>query len=246
MVYSDVVKSVSGNQHEILWNIMQLFNGGKPFDCDITYSVGGFYGEHKITNNDGEQIIVDIPQPKYKFDVYPQTADTVKIDAWGQIPLEDKSIDSIVVDLPFVITVGPSLQRQGQRDNIIARRFSGYYPARELYESYAHWIAESYRVLKDKGLCVFKTQATVSGGINHDIPRFSCMCAERESFVVDDQFVLTAKARLISGKIKRQMHARKFHSFFLIFRKWKSKKYDKINFYKLVDDIHRNPTFPFL
>ena len=44
MEFDKVIKSISYNQHEILYNIMQLYNNGEPFDCDMTYSKGKFYG----------------------------------------------------------------------------------------------------------------------------------------------------------------------------------------------------------
>ena len=40
MEFDKVIKSISYNQHEILYNIMQLYNNGKPFECDMTYSKG--------------------------------------------------------------------------------------------------------------------------------------------------------------------------------------------------------------
>ena len=54
MAYDGVVKSIGYNQHEILYNIMQLHNDGKPFDCDPTYSIGNFYGKFNITKDNGE------------------------------------------------------------------------------------------------------------------------------------------------------------------------------------------------
>ena len=54
MEFDKVIKSISYNQHEILYNIMQLYNNGEPFDCDMTYSKGKFYGRfynlHSIKN----------------------------------------------------------------------------------------------------------------------------------------------------------------------------------------------------
>lgn len=38
----EVVKNISYNQHEILYQIMQMHNNGKPFECDMTYSKGCF------------------------------------------------------------------------------------------------------------------------------------------------------------------------------------------------------------
>ncbi|MCD8206902.1 MAG: hypothetical protein LUD72_03085 [Bacteroidales bacterium] len=83
MVKNKVIKSVSGNQFEILKNIMLLHNHGDGFDCDITYSTGGFYGRHNLTDENGEKSSIEIPEPIYKFDVDPQTPDTETIDPWG-------------------------------------------------------------------------------------------------------------------------------------------------------------------
>ena len=235
----NVIKSISYNQHEILYNIMQLYNDGKPFDCDMTYSKGNFYGKFQVkkSNSTTEEIV--IPAPKYKFDVYPQTEDTIQIEPLKPLPLEDNSIESIVIDLPFVISPpsAPSMKENKQSSNIIMRRFASFYPANELYKSYAFWIKEAYRVLKENGTLIFKTQQNVSGGIVHDTPYWSKLCAHKVGFVNEDEFILNAKARLISSKVKKQVHARKFHSQFLVFKKYTSKKYDKVNYINLIDDF---------
>lgn len=74
-------------------------------------------------------------------------------------------------------------------------------------------------------------------GANHDVPTFSKMIAMNIGFINDDEFILTAKSRLISGKIKKQNHARKFHSNFLIFKKWNNKRYFKFDYNKLIDEL---------
>lgn len=234
---NDVIKSISYSQHEILYDIMQLYNGGKPFDCDMTYSKGNFYGEFQVKRRDGSAKQLVIPAPTYKFDVYPQTDDTVRIEPLKPLPLEDGSIESIVVDLPFVISPpsAPSMKEPKKGRNLIARRFSSFYPAEELYRNYAFWIKESYRVLKENGTLVLKTQQNVSGGIVHDTPYWSKLCAHKVGFVNEDEFILNSKTRLISGKIQKQYHARKFHSQFIVFKKYSSKKYDKVNYYKTIN-----------
>ncbi len=55
MDYSKVIKSISYDQHQILYNIMQMHNNGRPFDCDPTYSIGNFYGNFKLNDsNNGD------------------------------------------------------------------------------------------------------------------------------------------------------------------------------------------------
>lgn len=227
-----IIKSVNYNQHAIIRDIINLHNGGNPLECDITYSIGNFYGHFKEKTPEGE-VEFDIQQPKYKFDVDPQVEGVEKLDPWGPIPLEDNSLDSIMVDLPFVI--GPrdcaSMRNKKKGSNVIGKRFSSYYPRHEMFESYEHWLSECYRVLKPGGLLVWKSQPVISGGINLMTSYYSCRVAEDLGFYIKDEFVLVAKQRLISGKVKNQMHSRRYHSFFHVFVKDDPKR-DKTNYWK--------------
>ena len=240
MAYDGVVKSIGYNQHEILYNIMQLHNDGKPFDCDPTYSIGNFYGKFNITKDNGETLEIEIPQPNYKFDVCPQVDGVEKIEPLGHFPLEDNSINSICVDLPFVISCGPSMNTPDYDDNgnkvknnLISRRFAAYYPVAELLKSYKHFLKECYRVLKEDGILVWKTQGTITGSKFLVSPYYSRMIAESLGFDSLDEFILLAKNRLISGKVNKQQHARSFHSYFLVFKKSLSKK---ITYFDFMDD----------
>ena len=228
---SNTVKSIGYDQHEILYNIMNLHNDGKPFDADITYSIGNFYGRFNIKDSDGNTLTIEIPSPEHKYDVNPQVEGVEKIEPDGKIPLDDNSIDSMVVDLPFVISCGPSMEtpdydEEGNKvkNNLISRRFASYYPVSQLLESYKHWIEESYRVLKPDGILVWKTQGTITGSKFLNTPYYSRMIAESMGFDSYDEFILLAKNRLISGKVKKQQHARSFHSYFLVFKKSLKKK----------------------
>lgn len=226
--YSDVIKNVSSSQHEIIKNIINLHNNGKTFDADITYSTGGFYKNKK--NSD---VIID--EPLLKFDVAPQVEGVNKMEPWGPIPIEDNSIDSLIFDPPFICAPRDSKSVTDPKDgsNIIFKRFSSYYPIYELHESYHHWIKEAYRVLKDDGIFVVKCQNTISGGKFYANEEYVWMEAEKVGFTTLDKFNLTAKARLLSGKIKKQEHARNYNSVFWVFKK-DSKNH--IDYYKWIND----------
>ncbi|MCL2313374.1 MAG: hypothetical protein FWC41_13040, partial [Firmicutes bacterium] len=62
------------------------------------------------------------------------------------------------------------------------------------------------------------TQETISGSMKYMTPFWSWKTAEEIGFYTIDNFILTAKARLI-GAIKKQEHSRCFHSNFLVFQK---------------------------
>ena len=232
---SNIIKNISFDQSEILWNIMQLYNDGKPFDCDMTASELKFYGDRGGKYN--------IPVPKILFDVYPQSENIQKIEKWGNLPLEDNSIHIIVIDLPFVVSPAnsPSAVNPNKGSQLIARRFAAYYPVDNLYLSYYNWLRNAYRVLDEGGICVFKEQSVISGGIRHNTDEFSYMAAERVGFKMVDKFILEAKARLISNaKYKDgQKHSRSFTSQFLVFVKEKKRKSKEFNYAELLDRCER-------
>lgn len=218
-----IIKNISHSQTEILQNIMTLHNNGEPFECDITASTLKFY----LDKNGKERI----PLPKYLFDVYPIDERVQKITPFERLPFEDNTLQSIVCDLPFVISPKKckSVVEKKEGANMISNRFSSFYPMEELIENIYWWIKECYRVLKKDGILVWKMQSTVSGGRQVWASPFSFLVADKTGFYVADEFILEAKARLIPGKEKmnKQQHARKYTSTFWVFVK-DSKKY-KVN-----------------
>jgi hypothetical protein len=231
----NIIKNISSDQTEILHNIMELYNGGKPFECDMTASELKFYG-----NGRGKY---DIPVPEILFDVYPQDEKIKKIEKWGNLPLENGSIHSMVIDLPFVISPAnaPSSVNPSEGSQLIMKRFSAYYPVDNLYLSYYHWISEAYRVLDEGGLLIFKEQSMISGGIRHNTDEFSFMAAHKLGFKMIDKFILQAKARLISNaKMKNgQKHSRSYTSQFLVFVKEKKRKSKEFDYFELLERCER-------
>lgn len=214
---SNIIKNFSYDQTEILHNIGVLYNNGSDqFDCDMTASSLGFYKK-------GKGCAYTIPEPKILMDVCPTREDIIKIEKWGSLPLGDKSIHSLVIDLPFVISPqnAPSAVTNKEGASLIYKRFSAYYPVDNLYLSYYHWLSEASRVLDENGICIFKCQSMISGGIRHNAEEFSFMAAQRLGFKMEDKFTLIAKSRLISPKKYKsgQIHSRSYTSMFLVFVK---------------------------
>lgn len=207
-VKPEVIKSISYNQHDIINNIIKL-HCPDGIEVDTTYSKGVFYKKSAV------------PQPKYKFDKYPQTEDTIQLE--DKLPFDDNTIGSIMFDPPFVISKGPSMTAGIDGQNIISKRFSSYESPVELFKSYEEHLTEYYRVLKPGGVLIFKTQDTVSGGKNYFTHVWVMNKAYEIGFYPKDLSILLAKSRIISGKHKNQQHNRKFHSYFWVFTKEKSK-----------------------
>ena len=195
---NDIIKSVSDNQVEIISSIMSLYCPS-GFDLDPTYSKGVFYK--------------DILEPKLKYDLEPQIVGVIQADC-RKLPLNSSSLASIMFDPPFV---GGS--RKDGKPGIIKERFGYYKTVPILWKFYRDAIDEFYRLLKSDGILVFKCQDTVECCKQYLSHVEIINYAYKTGFYPLDLFVLTAKSRLISPNQRQQQHPRKYHSYFLVFRK---------------------------
>lgn len=202
-----IIKSYSFSQEEILSQILRLY-APQGIDADITYSIGQFY-------KSGE-----VPPPRMKFDIEPQTDDTVAADS-RHLPLGDKSLGCIVFDPPFLAATGKSLFTQ--EGNLTVRRFGCYASEKELFAYYRATMSEVSRVLKDDGIAIVKCQDKISSGKQFVSHHYILNMASEVGLYCEDIFILLAKTRILSPKHDHQKHARKYHSYFLVFRKSKKK-----------------------
>jgi len=122
-------------------------------------------------------------------------------------------------DPPFIAAI-PKNQPMG----IISQRF-GYYRniQHELWDMYHKALTEFYRILKANGVLIFKCQDTIDSCKQYFSHVEIINYAIKLGFYPKDLFVLLAKNRLVSPSQRKQQHARKFHSYFLVFLKQESK-----------------------
>jgi hypothetical protein len=194
--WDDKVTSVSYDDKEIIRWIMTLHNAGNPFDVDVTYSTGRFWN--------------GLPKPKYKFDIAPQAEGVVQADA-RNLPVASGSVTSVMFDPPFVVAPLP-------RPGIIRDRFSCYANVKELWAFYDATLQEIYRILS-AGIVTVKCQDIVSGGKQHLSHVAIINMAEKIGFYSKDLFILARENVLWSPNMEHQQHARKKHSYFLVFQK---------------------------
>ena len=210
----DIIKSTSYNQDEIINNILKLYVHQGYIDIDPTYSKGNFYK--------------NVKEPIYKLDLYPKGKCMIKATA-NQLPFKNNFANCIMFDPPFLATSGKSLKCNKNNSNIINKRFSVFPNEKLLHEFYYKSLKEFYRVLKNKGVLIFKCQDKVSSGKQYLSHFIIIQQAINIGYYPRDIFILLSKNRIISSKHKNQIHARKFHSYFLVFEKIKSKvNYDKL------------------
>ena len=205
-----LISSISYDQIEIIENILKLHTKDNTIDCDPTYSKGNCYKNGKIK------------EPKYKFDVNPQTEDTIKADA-RNLPLDDNSVNCIMFDPPFLATTGKSITAN-DNNNFINKRFGVFPNEKELHQFYIDSMKEFYRILKDDGILIFKCQDKISSSKQYLSHVFIINEAIKIGYYPKDMFILLAKTRIVADwQVKNQKNARKFHSYFLVFQKCNKK-----------------------
>src|SRR5260370_604949 len=109
--------------------------------------------------------------------------------------------------------------------------FSTYYGLQEIKQTsdryhgailrlYLDACAEANRVLKDSGILIVKCQDEVSANKQH-LRRLEVINALPEGWYCKDLFVVVRAKKPVISRLFRQVHARKNHSYFLVFERRK-------------------------
>ena len=188
------IKTISYDQTEILSWIMRLYNNRQPFDCDLTASKCIFWKS--------------LPKPEHLFDVNPQIEGVKHLSEADT--LDACSFNSIVFDLPFIVTTGVIGK--------IRERFTHFESIADLYSTNDEMLERSYRLLKGQGLLVVKTMDICHGNKQVWISDYVIKKAEELGFELIEKFILLSDLRLFP-KTHQQKIARKYHSYFFVFKK---------------------------
>lgn len=191
-----VIRSVSGNQNDILRNILTLYIKENTFECDLTYSIGIFYQR--------------LEKPKFKFDKFPQSDEVMPLDSAYSLP--EGSIKSVVIDLPFIVCPTPG-------NIMVKERFSAFCSEQELIDTNKEMLKLAYRLLAPNGYLVVKTQDTNHTGRQIWTSFIAQQYARELGFTMEDMFILVATHAIVGKTLIQQKHARKYHSYFFVFRK---------------------------
>lgn len=201
-----VISTISYDEQEIIRDILHLHADNHHIDCDPTYSIGNFY-KHGLR------------APEHKFDLTPQVPGVIGASS-DKLPLDPQSVAVIMFDPPFVM--GGEVKEDIKKGScIIAKRFTAFKNFEELKQMYSGSLKEFARVLTNGGIAIFKCQDSVSSATQYFSHCWVMYESMKYGFYPKDLFVLLAKARLNDGR--KQQHARKFHSYFWVFKKDKCK-----------------------
>ena len=198
-----IIRSVSANQYEILYWILKLYVPAMRFQVDFTHSKGVFYKNNII------------PSPIFRFDKFPEQCEGVRPLDDAEKIIEDNTLDSVIVDLPFLIT-----RKEWTKKSKIAQRFNSFDTFDEAVEANKYIIGLAYRKLRKNGIYVMKTQDVFTEGRQIWMHRIVEQLAEEIGFQMIDMFILIADNRMLGNGLNQRV-ARKYHSYFLVFQKKK-------------------------
>jgi hypothetical protein len=191
-----IIKSISFSQDEILQNIVALHTG--PIQADVTFGSGCFYKKA-------------LPRPAFCFDLAPRKPRVIAADVC-RLPLKDSCLSSVMFDPPFMARTGPGATLKARFGEFVGT-------IRGLWDFYKLAMWEIKRVLKPGGWLVFKNQDGVLSGVNNFTHVEIMNRAYAMGFFPKDLFILMATHRMTHPAHKRQVHARKYHSYFWVFKK---------------------------
>lgn len=204
-----VFSAYNGLNAEIFPTILALYVPGKSIVADITYGQGAFW-----KNCDTGKYTLKASDLKDGIDC-------------RNLPYDAESVDCVVFDPPYMHTPGgtahvghQNFENYYQNNNISSEK--KYHEA--VLDLYFAGAREAHRVLRNKGIFIVKCQDEVCANkqrLTH-VEIINELC--KNMFIVEDLFVLIRNGRPGVSRMLKQIHARKNHSYFLVFRKKASSK----------------------
>lgn len=196
---------VAGND-AVFPHILSLYVAQDSTVADVTYGEGVFWR--------------NVPEDRYVVlgtDV--QTGTDCR-----ELPYEDNEIDCVVLDPPYMHTPGGSahtvhtaFERHYRNNGTGNKTTKKYHEAvLELYEDAGK---EAWRVLRDRGVLIVKCQDEVCSNRQRFTHVEIMQAYGQLGFIAEDLFVVVRQNRPGVSRAVRQVHARKNHSYFLVF--WK-------------------------
>ncbi|HEY5329923.1 MAG TPA: DNA methyltransferase [Acidobacteriaceae bacterium] len=200
-----VLSAYQSSNDEVFPHVLRLYVAPGSSVADTTYGKGVFWKRVRISS--------------YRLLATDLQGGT---DA-RNLPYDEESIDCVVFDPPYMHTPGGSTHvgHQNYEDYYRNNQTNGtgkkYHEA--VLDLYFTAAAEAYRVLRDEGIYIVKCQDEVCANkqrLTH-VEIINELAAS--GFVVEDIFIVLRTNRPGVSRVVRQLHARKNHSYFLVFRK---------------------------
>jgi hypothetical protein len=146
-----------------------------------------------------------------------------------RLPYENASADCIVFDPPYMHTPGGTAHVNHQNyENYYCNNETANGTEKKYHEAvldlYFKAAREAYRVLKNEGVYIVKCGDEVCANQQRLTHVELINELTGYGFIIEDLFIMVRKNRPGVSRVLRQVHARKNHSYFLVFRKSKRKR----------------------
>lgn len=201
-----VLSAYQAPNEDVFPKVLDLYVPPGSVVADVTYGKGVFWKN---------------VQPE-KYQLYP--TDITDGTDCRALPYEDGEIDCVVFDPPYMHSPGGTAHSSHKPYESYYRNNGAGNQTRSKYheavlELYVDGGREARRVLRDRGVLIVKCQDEICSNRQ----RFTHVEIMREyeamGFVSEDLFVVMRNNRPGVSRMARQVHARKNHSYFLVF--WK-------------------------
>ena len=204
---NDLVQSAFADGNDRVFpQVLDLYVKPGSIVADVTYGKGVFWRR--------------IPDGRYRL----QASDLSDGIDCRDLPYEDGAIDCVVLDPPYMHTPGGTAHtvhtpfESHYRNNGSGNRTTSKYHEAVL-ELYREAGQEAWRVLRERGVLIVKCQDEVCSN-RQRFTHVEIMSAYADlGFIAEDLFVVMRNNRPGVSRAIRQVHARKNHSYFLVF--WK-------------------------
>jgi hypothetical protein len=205
-----VFSACRGNNDDLFPQVLALYVAPGSTVADVTYGRGVFWKK--------------VPPGRYEV----LATDISKGVDCRRLPYPDGTIACVVFDPPYMHTPGGSAHVNHQsyegyyRNNAVGNGTDKKYHEAVL-ELYLQAGVEAFRVLRNEGFLIVKCADEVCANQQRLTHVEIINAYTAGGFIVEDLFVLLRNNRPGVSRALQQAHARKNHSYFLVFRKSKTK-----------------------
>jgi len=192
---------VTGNNADLIAEVVKLYAKGNPKIADLTYGKGVFWRKCHGLDVTGSDIIT-VPERPYDF---------------RQTPYETGSFDIAVLDPPYIHSPGQHQTDARYQNKATTKGMLWRDLRRELY---IPGMREAMRIVRPEGGQVWvKCKDQVQSGMQRWCHVELCHDAMAMGLYPRDLFILEATSRTADTRWSVQHHARKPHSFLWIFER---------------------------
>ena len=208
-----IVSVIHGNNADLIAEVARLYMPDGSVVADVTWGKGAFWRKYDLS-----RISMNASDIDQALDPDMIGVDFVAAD-FTALPYDDESFHVVVLDPPYIHSPGQHMT--DKRYNNAATTKGMYHD--DIMDLYRRGMAEAKRVLKPDGTIWVKCKDQVMSGKQQwshiDLYRIG----EGLNLYMRDLFVLIPTSRTSMGRWKVQHHARKVHSYLLVFQIEKEK-----------------------